>query len=61
MAPRSRRSRLTLDWVTVRPRAVSGVLSASALAATEAEQVTGVPVLTKAALESRRIARLLGL
>ncbi|MEL7296266.1 MAG: molybdopterin-guanine dinucleotide biosynthesis protein MobB [Pseudomonadota bacterium] len=45
----------------IRPTAVSGVVSASRLAATEAETATGIPVLTKQTLESRAIRTTLGL
>ncbi len=47
-----------MNRLGVKPLAISGLLTASGLAATEAESFTGVPVLTKARLESPQIAKL---
>ena len=51
----------TLHRLDVTPLALSGVVSASTLAATEAHRATGLPVLTKRDLESGNIAGVLGL
>lgn len=48
-----------LTALGIRPAALSGLLSASQLASNEAELETGIPVLTKAWLETPHIAGLL--
>ncbi|MEM8814470.1 MAG: molybdopterin-guanine dinucleotide biosynthesis protein MobB [Pseudomonadota bacterium] len=47
-----------LNRIGVTPLAITGLLTASGLAASEAETFTGVPVLTKTRLESPQIAKL---
>lgn len=51
----------TLESLGIQALAISGVVSASSLASLEAESATGLPVITKAELESRYVKTALGL